>query len=199
MATLYLLRHAESAPDPNTPDADWPLSKKGMIQAKELVGRLEPLGITQIISSPYSRAVETVRPFAVATDQSIGIVEDLHERKLCNPRWVGDNFLGTMQSLWSDLDLALQGGESGVECQRRVTAALQDHMTKSHEQIILVSSHGQAISLFLRSLDAGVNFQFWKNMTNPDLFRLHVIEGESDMFQWDKEFRPFDAPSINLM
>lgn len=199
MTTVYLLRHAESAPDTTTPEPDWPLSEKGLTQAKELVGHLEPLGVTQIISSPYRRAIETAQPFADMVGQPIHVVEDFRERKLCNPRWLGDNFLETMQSLWSDLDLALEGGESGTDCQRRIKNVLQTCTSKAPTETILVSSHGQAISLFLRSLDDSVGFQFWKNMLNPDLFRLELTPSGNENFHWDKEFRPLGEPSTILM
>ena len=57
---LYLVRHAESAPSPDLPEPEWPLSDDGRVQAEALVPTLAKLDISAAYSSPYPRAVDTV-------------------------------------------------------------------------------------------------------------------------------------------
>jgi 8-oxo-dGTP diphosphatase len=69
--TLYLVRHA-AAGDRTTwmgKDRDRPLTAKGEAQARGILGRLRDEGLERIITSPYLRCTETVRPLA----ESIGL------------------------------------------------------------------------------------------------------------------------------
>ena len=66
--TSVLIRHA-AAGDREYWDGDdfhRPLDAKGRRQAAELVELLRPLGVRRVMSSPYVRCMETVRPLAVA-------------------------------------------------------------------------------------------------------------------------------------
>ena len=81
MTTVFLLRHAESAPDRGVHESEWPLSAKGEQQALLLKDSLAALDIDRIFSSPYKRAVATVAPFARNHSIKITIAEDLRERK----------------------------------------------------------------------------------------------------------------------
>jgi 8-oxo-dGTP diphosphatase len=65
---LLVVRHA-SAGDREAwvgDDAARPLDPKGRRQAEELAGRLDRYEITRILSSPFTRCVQTVEPLAAA-------------------------------------------------------------------------------------------------------------------------------------
>lgn len=68
--TSVLLRHAAAGgrEDWDGDDFHRPLNGKGRRQAAELVEVLRPLGVRRVVSSPYVRCVETVRPLAVALE-----------------------------------------------------------------------------------------------------------------------------------
>lgn len=186
MTTLYLLRHAESCPTPDVPEPEWGLSANGTNQAEALVERLRPLGITRIYSSPFERAVATARPFAQATGIEIQIVEGLKERRLGGTSFLGDRFHDTMSDLWGDLNKSLDGGESGYACQERVVNAINQIATRNIGETILIASHGQALTLFLNTIDNSIGRDFWANMKNPDLFRIAVTLDSDDLFVWDR-------------
>jgi broad specificity phosphatase PhoE len=78
----FVIRHAESLPDRNVPEDEWPLSVTGREQARALCVKMFDLGVKRIYSSPYSRAVATVRPLAEALGIDIEIRNDLRERRL---------------------------------------------------------------------------------------------------------------------
>lgn len=48
--------------------------------------------------------------------------------------------------------------------------AVQGWAERFPNETLLVSSHGNAISLYLRYLDADFGFMQWKGMQKPDLF-----------------------------
>jgi 8-oxo-dGTP diphosphatase len=79
--TSVLLRHA-AAGDRECWDGDdfhRPLNGKGRRQAAELVDVLRPLGVRRVVSSPYERCVETVRPLAAALELSVEVDDRLAE------------------------------------------------------------------------------------------------------------------------
>jgi 2,3-bisphosphoglycerate-dependent phosphoglycerate mutase len=80
--TLLLIRHAQSAPDRALPEEEWPLSEAGRAQAGVLADVLSQFGVNSVVSSPYIRAVDTVRPFAEQHHLPIAIEPDLRERLL---------------------------------------------------------------------------------------------------------------------
>ena len=68
MATLYFVRHAKAGSRSHWTgdDRKRPLSKKGEIQAQELVTIFANYDITAVYSSPYLRCMQTVDPVARA-------------------------------------------------------------------------------------------------------------------------------------
>jgi 2,3-bisphosphoglycerate-dependent phosphoglycerate mutase len=168
---FYLLRHAESAPTPDTPEPDWPLSEAGEKQAHALAERLAGRRIDAVYSSPYCRAVETVRPLARTHGVPIQTDERLRERRLTD-QWLDDH-QAAVRRVWSDFDLALTGGESSAAAQKRVVAAVDDLRTRhEREERVLVSSHGNAIGLYLNHLNSRFRFEDWSEMQTPDLYAV---------------------------
>ena len=62
--TSVLLRHASAGDRDHWdgPDLLRPLDKRGRRQAAELVELLRPFGLRRVVSSPYTRCLETVEP-----------------------------------------------------------------------------------------------------------------------------------------
>ncbi len=179
---VYLLRHAQSLPDPDIVESDWPLSKKGAEQATRLINSLANLQIDRLFSSPFRRAIATVKPYSQRSNLPIEIEENLRERKLKEQTMV-DDWEVLITRAWKDFDYALPNCESGRACQRRVAICLSGLVNKHRGETLLVSSHGNAIGLYLNKLDSTFGFSHWQAMRNPDLFRI-VFTGESP--NWDK-------------
>jgi 8-oxo-(d)GTP phosphatase len=66
--TSVLLRHASAGDRDHWdgPDVLRPLDERGRRQAAELVELLQPFGLRRVVSSPYTRCVDTVAPLAKA-------------------------------------------------------------------------------------------------------------------------------------
>ena len=188
MSFFYLLRHAESAFDPSLPESDWPLSPLGETQARSLVSSLEALGINGCISSPYLRAVRTVKPFAVHSGLEILKESGLRERKLSET--LIPNWLEILQRAWSDFDFALPGAESSRQCQQRMVQSIKAWLSQKPGKTLVFSSHGNAIALFLNALDPKVGFEEWKGLRNPDIIRVEWRDGEFgewERVEWKEE------------
>lgn len=76
-----LLRHASAGDRFHWDGEDHlrPLDERGRRQAAELVDKLVPLGVLRIVSSPYTRCVETVEPLAAAVGLEVEQDERLAE------------------------------------------------------------------------------------------------------------------------
>lgn len=166
--TLYVLRHAESEARPNCPEPDWPLSTRGRQQAQMLIQPLTALGIDRVYSSPYRRAFNTVAPFAHHKGLTIHTDARLRERTLTR-EWLDDHEQAVMAT-WADFHLTHPGGESSASCQRRMMHVISELSRRHEGQTLLISSHGNAISLYLNSLDPAFGVENWRAMQNPDLF-----------------------------
>jgi len=172
---LLLIRQATSAPNLELPEPHWPLSQKGEQQALDLARDLSPREITTIYSSPYLRALDTVTPLAQALELTIGVEEDLRERKLT--RGPGDDWRQALERSWKDFNFALSGCESSNDCQGRVHTCVT-RLAGGHEgDTIALSSHGNAIALFLNSIDPSFGYARWLAMKNPDVFELEFTGG----------------------
>lgn len=167
---VLLIRHAESRPSREVLEPDWPLSPAGVVQSERLAGALEPLGLTALYSSPYRRAVATLEPFAALSSLPIGIELDLRERKLTDG--FHPNHLGVARKAWEDLAFALPGCETGLDCRQRVRRVVDRLAAKHPGERIALASHGNAIALYLGSLDGRFGFDEWSAMRNPDVFTV---------------------------
>ena len=164
---LFLVRHAHSD---YGPDEMRSLSESGHRAAGRIADLFEDRGIAMIVSSPYTRAVQTVQPLADRIGVSIDVDPDLRERHLsAGP--LGD-FQRCLEATWSDFDLAYPGGESSAIAQARVSRAVRRVVDSAGDRHVLVASHGNALALFLRTIDPAVDFQFWARMSTPDVYAV---------------------------
>jgi broad specificity phosphatase PhoE len=79
--TIYLLRHAKAGERNAWEDDDHlrPLSGRGHLQARDLLGVLGNAQFDRLLSSPYVRCMETVVPLSGARGVAIEPVEALAE------------------------------------------------------------------------------------------------------------------------
>lgn len=173
--TIYLVRHAESQPSAEVPEPAWPLSARGLVQAEALVPVMRELGIVAIYASPYLRALRTLQPLGAALGLEVSVVDALRERTLGS--YIDGDHRAVIERCWADASFAPPGGESNLACARRVTQAIGELAARHRGETIAVASHGNALALYLGTIDPGFDFAQWKAMRNPDLFCV-VHDGE---------------------
>ena len=78
---LALVRHAKARPRSSWAGEDWlrPLDTRGLQQADDLVPLLGAYGITRLVSSPSTRATDTIGPYAAQTGQRLRLKRGLSE------------------------------------------------------------------------------------------------------------------------
>jgi broad specificity phosphatase PhoE len=91
MTAIYLLRHGEARYDevrerrwPGTMADLAPLSARGRVQAAAAAARLTEVGAINLVSSPFTRTMQTASVVACETGLTVEVAFDLHE-------WIPDD------------------------------------------------------------------------------------------------------------
>lgn len=174
---LFLVRHAVAAPRPDLAEPDWPLTEAGRAQARDLALSLGKEPIEAIWSSPYQRSVDTLAPLSERLSRGTQTHEGLRERRWSDA-WLED-FQPHLKRSFNEPDFKLPGGESAREALYRFEAALIEIAVTMDGAPTVIGTHGNVLSLFLRSLDPRVDFEFWKTLPHASVFRV----------DWDGRFR----------
>lgn len=165
MSTLYLIRHCSATGQ--EPDA--PLTEDGHAQSLWLRDFFSELTIDRIISSDYTRAVASVMPLADAYHLSIEREPLLRERILSHEPL--EDWLTPLRQSFIDPTFKLPGAESGEEATQRIMQVIERAQSQ-HGSILLVT-HGNLLALLLQRLDPKYDFDTWRTMRNPDVYRLN--------------------------
>ncbi|RHW41516.1 histidine phosphatase family protein [Neobacillus notoginsengisoli] len=168
--TVYLIRHCKA--EGQEPNAK--LTSLGESQANELAQFLKGKQIDTIGSSPFNRAVSTIRPFAKEAEIEMETDERLAERVLCsgeNPNWPN-----MLERSFNDPELAFEGGESGAAATKRGLKAINAILAKTKKYAAVVT-HGNLMALILKYYDESFGFEEWKALSNPDVYEIR-FEGE---------------------
>lgn len=177
---LLLVRHAIAEPSPLVEEAAWPLAPAGHDQAKGLADALHGEEIGEIWSSPYRRSIDTVAPLAERLACPSKLHAGLRERRWADT-WL-DDFAPHLERSFLEPDFKLPGGESAREALRRFDAALIEIASITQSERVVVGTHGNVLSLFLRSLDPAVDIQFWQNLPYAAVYPVDWDGG----FHWQR-------------
>ena len=165
MKNIYLIRHCKAFGQP----AEAELTEVGIAQAQALKNYLLKYNINYIVSSPYVRAIKTIAPFAEHLNLKINIDERVRE-KLLLP-YVVEDYTPYLLAAYENMDITFEGGESSNQATKRAIEALNDTL-KLEEENVAVVTHGELFSLIMRYFDKVSGFDFWKNLSNPDVYLL---------------------------
>ena len=161
MTNIYFIRHAE--PNyANHDDRSRELTEKGLRDRESVTKFLMGREIHHVLSSPYKRAVDTVKHFADAQGMNIELIEDFRELKVAG-EWIED-FNGFAQRQWSDFSYKFSGGESLQEVQDRNIRALMDAVRRYEGKNIIVGSHGVAVSTVIHFFDPSFNYEGYQQI-----------------------------------
>jgi len=150
MTNIYFIRHAEPNYN-NHDDMTRELSAKGLKDRELVTDFLTDKQIDIVVSSPFKRAIDTVRDFADKYGMDITIIDDLRERRV-ESYWIED-FTSFSRKQWEDFTYKLSDGECLAEVQQRNIAALDKILDDYGDQNIVVGSHGTALSTIINYYD----------------------------------------------
>lgn len=188
MTQLYFVRHAQPLYS-NHDDAERELSPKGLEDRKLVTKFLMDKGIDAVLSSPYARALETVRHFADTMRMPIIHMADFRERGVAS-EWI-DDFDTFCRSQWADFDFRLPGGECLREVQQRNIAGLNRVLREYEGQRVVIGGHGTSIATVLNYFDASFGYEGFESIRRlmPWIVRLDF---EGDTFLGMEQFKLMD-------
>ncbi|MFD1174551.1 histidine phosphatase family protein [Oceanobacillus picturae] len=169
MKNIYIIRHCKA--EGQAPDA--PLTEEGFIQAKELAESLSDLKVDRIISSPFVRAIQTIKPFAENKKIEIEVDTRLAERVLSST--ILTDWMEKLEATFNDMDLKYEGGESSNKAAKRIVEVVDEIVVSGAGNTIIVA-HGGIISLLLNFYDKNFGFEQWMSLHNPDVYHLKVTK-----------------------
>lgn len=171
MTQIYFIRHAQPNYE-NHNDELRELSAKGLQDRYLVTEFLQDKSIDVVLSSPFKRSVDTIKPFADQYGFDIITIADFRERKV-DSCWIED-FYGFSKRQWEDFDYKLADGETLHEVQKRNIAALEKVLEQYKGKRVVVGSHGTALSTII-------------NYYQPD-FGLDGFESIRTLMPWIVRF-----------
>ena len=177
MTQIYFVRHAQPLYR-NHDDAGRELSPKGLADRELVTDFLLDKNIDVILSSPYRRAVDTVRHFADTVRMPIIHVPDFREREVAG-EWI-DDFDAFCKRQWADFDYRLPGGECLREVQSRNISALSRVLKEYEGQRVVIGGHGTSIATILHYFDPTFGYEGFESIRRlmPWIVRLD-FEGDA--------------------
>jgi 2,3-bisphosphoglycerate-dependent phosphoglycerate mutase len=171
---IYLVRHCQATGQA----ADSPLTSEGIVQAETLAEFFLEAQIGQIVSSPFARALQSIKPLSIRLNIEIKSDERLIEAALSTIDY--SDWLDKLRATFSDFELCFEGGEPSRAATKRATAAVNDALLLDTDSIAVVT-HGRLLTLILKHFDSKYGFEDWRNLTTPDVFRIVIKENESQV------------------
>lgn len=157
--TFYLARHGQTewnVAQRIQGQLDSPLTAQGKQQAALLAEQCRPLNITQILTSPLGRAIQT----ADICGQALGLIpipiKGFEERHFGD--WQGKfthqvNTLKDYHEITSQItDCQPKQGESAKQLLTRFEAALREELENTANEVNLIIIHGDILRCFMAQL-----------------------------------------------
>jgi broad specificity phosphatase PhoE len=168
MREIYLVRHAETSPDPQRPPASWELTPAGHAAALSLKGALPEI----VFSSPEPKALQTARHL---THLPLKIIEEFREHRTDKGAWIsGDDFKISIERYFGDREHRVWG-DSHAETAARFGTGLSHVVSQLNEtERCTVVSHGRILCSFLGGLAGTSGYELWKLLTMPTVIKLAV-------------------------
>ncbi|MFJ7827394.1 histidine phosphatase family protein [Psychrobacillus sp. NPDC096623] len=166
---IYLIRHCKATGQETSAE----LTNEGKEKALVLVPILEKFHIDSIISSPYKRTLQTIKPFSECSRIPIFIDENLQERVLsADPM---EDWREQLEKTFIERDLTFPGGESSNYALTRIRKVVDEVFENQQMHSVAIVSHGNILSLLINHYETTFGFTQWQQMKNPDIFVLEKV------------------------
>jgi phosphoserine phosphatase len=156
---IYLIRHGQSEARviQKRQGPDTPLSKEGRSQAVKIAKRVKGIEVSEILSSPWERALETAQIIARKTKLPLSIVDYIHEKTMHPDLYYVDvesdiNKLYTkrLYENYEDFNWRFKGkGESISQVHKRAIKFKKQLLSSYKNKNIVVVTHGVFLYCFV--------------------------------------------------
>ncbi|MNI38759.1 putative phosphoserine phosphatase 2 [compost metagenome] len=186
--TVYMVRHAES-PFVFGQEKTRGLSEEGITEAKKVADRLEEVEVDYMVSSTYTRAIQTIQYLADRKGLPIIEFEELRERSIkgLDYKTPWEELLKAIEKSFVDLDYALDGGESTREAQQRSIPIIENLLKEFRGKNIVIGTHGSIMTIMMNYYNSNYGFEFWNQTSKPDIYQMTFIDNYLEGIErvWD--------------
>ncbi len=174
-----MVRHGESPKTEGT-ERTRGLTEKGKQDSGRISKILQKEAIDLFVSSPYQRAILTIKDLATDLGKEVLVFEDLKEKMFTQETTpLSDKELHPYLSRsFSNHDYALPGAESNTECQKRAIKVLKQLIKTYEGKKIVVGTHGAVMTLMMGYYDKQFDLNFLLHTTKPDIYRMEFLRNE---------------------
>ena len=151
MKKIVLIRHGKAAMAGK--DHERELDEDGIIQAKSLKNKLIEIDLknAKIYTSPFKRAIQTIKPFA-ETNKNIIISAKKELEEIHMPKDDNLSKHQIIEKMWSDQNFKVKNGSSQSEHVKMIKQNIDKILGEFYQNdynLILVS-HGNSIGIILK-------------------------------------------------
>ncbi|CAH1217761.1 hypothetical protein PAECIP111893_04303 [Paenibacillus plantiphilus] len=173
MTTIYMVRHAES-PLILGEERIRGLSPRGHEDVKRVEEIMRFVEVDVVVSSPYARALLTVKGVAEAKGLPVIELEELRERPIVGlqDKLAQQAFTARIRQSFDDKDFVPDGGESTRQAQERAIPIIGELLRKYEGKSIVIGTHGNIMTIILNHYDDRYGVAFWESTSIPDIYRL---------------------------
>jgi 2,3-bisphosphoglycerate-dependent phosphoglycerate mutase len=176
--TIFMIRHAES-PFIFGEERTRKLSKDGELDAEKVAKLMLNEKIDVIISSPFARSIQTIKPIATTRNLEIEMHEELKERMIKgNYKLPWEEVEPAIKKSFQDKDYCLLGGETTRQAQERAVPIIKQLLKEYEGQSIVLGTHGNIMTIIMNYFDRKYGYDFWESTSKPDIYKLIFIDGE---------------------
>ena len=185
---IYLIRHGKAAMEGS--DRDRNLDEDGKVQAISLCKKIKKEfqdKKIKIFSSPFVRAVQTVKNLSQDMNVQIEQITSLEEIKMGKDPKLSKHQI--IEKMWSDKNFKTEDGVSQSEHVNNIKVELDkifDNFYNSEYDLILVS-HGNSIGIILKYFfNIQFAFEDWKKISMPDMYFLE-FDKENKVIKYKRD------------
>lgn len=141
--TAFYLTHPQVSVDPNVPVPKWGLNAAGRDRVRRAVDAGWPAGLTRIVSSEETKAVETAAPIADALGLDVIRRADMHENDRSATGFLPPGEFETVaDAFFARPQESVRGWERAVDAQARIVVAAEAEIAAAGCGSILFVGHG---------------------------------------------------------
>jgi 2,3-bisphosphoglycerate-dependent phosphoglycerate mutase len=127
-----------------------------------------------MVSSSYRRAIQTIQ--YLAHNKELPIVEyaELRERQIKGQEYKSpwEELLKAIEKSFTDIDFALEGGESTMKAQQRAIPIIEKLLNDYKGKNIVIGTHGNIMTIIMNYYSKEYGFNFWSSTSKPDIYKM---------------------------
>jgi 2,3-bisphosphoglycerate-dependent phosphoglycerate mutase len=178
--TIYFVRHgiAPFSLELELTGGGASLNEQGKADAVKVAELLRNEGIDLIVSSSYHRAKETVAPLAELLRKDIILYDELVERPIASLNYPisDDQLSAAIEKSFIDPDYCMPEGETTRQAQERAIPVIMRLLFDHEGKKIAIGTHGNIMTIIMHYFDAAYGFEFWKQTSKPDIYKLDFLD-----------------------